>query len=212
MPSAQSPPYLLIILVYSTLITVVSLLFSLSTCFPAIGARVMVGTESPKFFIRRFFLKRWMLRAGELCRRMCPIVQPRPEQDQLLSPVPYPYFFWLQSPFPPSLPFPAQMRLSLFWRVLPKVFRVYHPNIQPNLHRCGLPEEGSGMEGAVGRWCPIKFVENVFGPNFKGHCYEMFREIVMAKFEEEFGRSGSTPSIGNRSPTAAAQNIRLRRQ
>jgi len=35
---------------------------------------------------------------------------------------------------------------------------------------------------------------------FKGHCYEMFRGIVMAKFKEEFDKVGRLPSIGLKNP------------
>nr|CAD2205330.1 unnamed protein product [Meloidogyne enterolobii] len=46
---------------------------------------------------------------------------------------------------------------------------------------------------------------------WKGHCYEMFRAIVMAKFEEEFVKSGATPSIGNRSGAVGLIGIVQRR-
>uniref|UniRef100_A0A914HIH4 Homeobox domain-containing protein n=1 Tax=Globodera rostochiensis TaxID=31243 RepID=A0A914HIH4_GLORO len=46
---------------------------------------------------------------------------------------------------------------------------------------------------------------------WKGHCYEMFRAIVMAKFEDEFVRTGATPSIGSRHGGGAQNNRLLRR-
>ncbi|KAL3081892.1 hypothetical protein niasHT_037070 [Heterodera trifolii] len=46
---------------------------------------------------------------------------------------------------------------------------------------------------------------------WKGHCYEMFRAIVVAKFEEEFARTGATPSIGNRNGGGGQNNRLLRR-
>jgi len=40
--------------------------------------------------------------------------------------------------------------------------------------------------------------------DWKGHCYELFRGIVMAKFKEEFDKVGRLPAIGLKNPLPQA--------